>query len=103
MDKLHALQSQVETAMTAIGFESENRPYRPHVTIAKNYQGEQFDMERWTDRWDEEMGTLPEWTVESIVLYRTDLGTNIPQEESKQLAYIRTNRSEQAITWIGDC
>jgi L-ascorbate metabolism protein UlaG (beta-lactamase superfamily) len=30
-----------------------------------------------------------------------DLSTNIPQEESKQLAYIRTNRSEQAITWIG--
>jgi 2'-5' RNA ligase len=75
MDKLHALQSQVETAMTAIGFESENRPYRPHVTIAKNYLGEKFDMKRWTDRWDEEMGTLPEWTVESIVLYRTDLGS----------------------------
>jgi len=76
LDKLHELQACVEKAMTAIGFEAENRPYRPHVTIAKNFQGTPFDMERWTSRWSEEMGVLPEWTADSIVLYRTDLGSH---------------------------
>jgi len=75
LDKLHELQARVEKAMNVIGFEAENRPYRPHVTIAKNFQGTHFDLERWTSRWSEEMGSLPEWTADSIVLYRTDLGS----------------------------
>lgn len=32
---------------------------------------------------------------------KKDLSVEIPQEENKQLTFIQTNRSEQAITWIG--
>jgi len=75
LERLHELQAQVDQAMTAVGFEAENRPYRPHVTIAKNFQGTHFAMDRWTSRWSEVMGSQPAWTADSIVLYRTDLGS----------------------------
>ena len=39
-DKLFALQSRIEAALEILGFEKESRPYRPHITLARNYRGE---------------------------------------------------------------
>ena len=39
-DKLFVLQSRIEAALEKLGFEKESRPYRPHITLARNYRGE---------------------------------------------------------------
>lgn len=38
-DKLLALQGRIEAALETLGFERESRPYRPHITLARNYRG----------------------------------------------------------------
>lgn len=73
---LHALidlQKNTETALTALGFPSEDRKYRPHLTLARRYQGNTFD----TSALD--AAILPKeadltWLVDEIVLYESHLG-----------------------------
>ena len=36
--ELLALQSKVKAALEAAGFPCDERPYRPHVTLARNYR-----------------------------------------------------------------
>jgi 2'-5' RNA ligase len=67
---LQSLQQQIVKQLTPIGFSQENRPYRPHVTLARKYQGQvfpQLELERF--RWDR-----GDWEVNEIVLYETKLG-----------------------------
>jgi len=70
---LHSLQASVEASMHELGFAVEDRPYRPHVTIAKQYLGARFDQAQMAVAWEEEM-KIPVWEATSIVLYRTELG-----------------------------
>ena len=72
-DVLDRLQSAVEKAMVSIGFPPEDRPYRPHVTLARQYQGEAVPFREqaaeWGADWSGEV-----WTVRSVVLYRSEPG-----------------------------
>jgi len=72
MAALRALQQKVESLMSEEGFEKENRPYRPHVTLAKNFQEGHFSSTSMADDWEQEMNAMS-WDVTSIVLYRTEL------------------------------
>ena len=69
---LHSLQGKVESLMSEIGFEKENRPYRPHVTLAKHFEEGQFSGTTMDAHWKQEFRNMS-WGVSSIVLYRTDL------------------------------
>lgn len=69
---LHHLQANMEEAMENLGFSRENRPYRPHVTLAKHYSGSMFDRSTAATLWRKLV--LDSWEVGSIVLYRTELG-----------------------------
>lgn len=74
--ELSVFQKKIAEAMEPIGFAKENRPYRPHVTLAKNYKYEEFpfdELER-LHVWEEKDA---KWQVREIVLYETHLG-NIP-------------------------
>lgn len=66
---LHHLQKTVERGMEKAGFPEENRPYRPHITLAKHFQGEQLNMDAMVFSLDVSL-----WQVSSVVLYRTELG-----------------------------
>jgi 2'-5' RNA ligase len=70
---LHDLQEKVVRLLTPIGFPPEDRPYRPHVTVARKCLSSGFP-----PRPDQlvRLGSEVEtsWTVEEIVLYETRLG-----------------------------
>lgn len=69
---LTQLQHEVEKGMAEIGFHIENRSYRPHVTLAKNFKGIVFNSEQLATQGFRE-SNIPTWEVDSVVLYRTEL------------------------------
>lgn len=40
LQSLYDLQSEIGHACTELGYSLEDRPYRPHITIARKYKGE---------------------------------------------------------------
>jgi 2'-5' RNA ligase len=71
LDNLHLLQRRITTTLTPIGFPPENRPYRPHVTLARNYNGQHFSKRELEKEW---ALCGESWVVDGIVLYQTMLG-----------------------------
>jgi RNA 2',3'-cyclic 3'-phosphodiesterase len=74
LQKLSQLQSRVEKAMEALGFTAEQRPYKPHLTLARRYQGQagwKRELLEQNDRPEVQAGL---WTVSGMVLYRSRLG-----------------------------
>jgi 2'-5' RNA ligase len=73
LDHLHQLQKEVTTALSPIGFPPEDRPYCPHVTLARNYMRNDFLSHSTSG--ENPWGTMnSEWTVDQILLYETKLG-----------------------------
>ncbi|HET7626887.1 MAG TPA: RNA 2',3'-cyclic phosphodiesterase [Bacillales bacterium] len=73
-ERLHVLQKGVAEASKAAGYEPDRRPYRPHITLAKKWNGTET-----IDR-----NVLPNgfhsapWTVDAFILYRIDR-SNFPK------------------------
>ena len=70
--RLAALQKEVEISLEKIGFEPEDRPFRPHLTLGrvKSNRGKE-DLIRIVEGYrEEEIGTFQ---VEKIVLFKSDL------------------------------
>jgi 2'-5' RNA ligase len=74
LSPLHILQKRVDQATQRLGFVSENRPYTPHLTLAKNFSLHgAFD----SNKLDQAITYKPsrlEWGVKELVLYQTHLG-----------------------------
>lgn len=74
LNPLHILQKRVDQATQTLGFDMENRPYTPHLTLAKNFTLKAgFD----TNYLDKAVTYQPspfQWEVKDIVLYQTHLG-----------------------------
>ena len=69
---LTALQKELESSLEKIGFEPEDRPFRPHLTLGrvKSNRGKE-ELIRSVDKYrEEEIGTFQ---VEKIVLFKSDL------------------------------
>ncbi|MCS7462770.1 RNA 2',3'-cyclic phosphodiesterase [Paenibacillus doosanensis] len=71
LDALHSLQSRIEQSVMPLGFRPEDRPYRPHITIARKYADEspfppaaELDSE-WMRSGESS------WSCSQFVLYRT--------------------------------
>ncbi len=67
-----ALQKEVESSLETIGFEPEDRPFRPHLTLGrvKSSRGKE-ELIRIVEKYrEEEIGTFQ---VEKIVLFKSDL------------------------------
>ncbi|MEB3101640.1 RNA 2',3'-cyclic phosphodiesterase [Ferviditalea candida] len=78
LDKLDDLQGRAENALSQLGFPRENRPYRPHVTIARKYSGNEPlspDILQ-TIRLKNKDGQALQWHVPEIVLYQSHLDRN---------------------------
>lgn len=81
LSPLHALQQAVVSALAPLGFKAESRPYHPHITLARNYNGVRpFDQEL-PDRFAAPAapdGAPLGWTVDHIVLYSSNLNQPPP-------------------------
>ncbi|NIK80086.1 2'-5' RNA ligase [Paenibacillus castaneae] len=82
--QLNALQSAVTGATSLLGFEKEDRPYAPHITLARGYAGGSDDsMRSRVDKSDCDGDLLSsihtdvlsgmQWEVDSFVLMRTHM------------------------------
>jgi 2'-5' RNA ligase len=72
--ELAKLQAQVEDAVKPLGFAPEDRPYRPHITIARRYNGTApFSQDLLTEA-AAAMDPIPQqWSVDRFVLYKSHL------------------------------
>lgn len=81
VDRLRSLQKDVSKALASIGYEVENKSYKPHITLARRYNGSS----PWNGPRKSETALFSlageEWTCRSILLYRSHLGQS-PMYES---------------------
>ena len=69
---LVSFQKQIETQFEEIGFQSEDRPFHPHLTLGrmKSSRGKEELVGRMERHKEEEFGDLQ---VERVVLFKSDL------------------------------
>ena len=74
-DELKALHAEVWSLMETVGFEREQRPFRPHLTIARRSQG--------STAADVKSAHLPSlsWQVRDVVLFQTHFGRRPAYEQ----------------------
>jgi 2'-5' RNA ligase len=74
---LISLQKQIEAQLEKIGFQPEDRPFHPHLTLGrmKSSRGKDELVERMEKHKEEEFGDLP---VEKVVLFKSDLRPSGP-------------------------
>lgn len=71
-DRLRELHSRIVAATEPLGFRAEERAYKPHVTLARKYRGEQgFDSQYLDALTREESVLQASWKVDEWVLFAT--------------------------------
>ncbi|PYI57392.1 RNA 2',3'-cyclic phosphodiesterase [Paenibacillus flagellatus] len=88
LQALRDLQADVERQLAPLGYPTEDRPYSPHVTLARQYAGGA------PARKDAVRGLFPadaepplEWAADRIVLYRSHLGRTPMYEPVRTIAF----------------
>jgi 2'-5' RNA ligase len=71
---LYILQKSIDSSMELLGFIPENRPYSPHLTIAKNYTLKTMFETKYLEQAASHQPAPLDWQVHDIVLYQTHLG-----------------------------
>jgi 2'-5' RNA ligase len=80
--ELQSVRNKVYSACGEAGFQLETRPFRPHITIARKWVGDEPFQEDLLHIW-EELQTEPlAFEAKDIVLYQTHL-QNTPKYEAK--------------------
>ncbi|SCW52013.1 2'-5' RNA ligase [Paenibacillus tianmuensis] len=74
VEKLGQLQRRIEDAMTTLGFAAENRPYKPHLTLARKFTGPAGSHAAMPDVALPDEWQTP-WRVKETALYRSRLGS----------------------------
>jgi 2'-5' RNA ligase len=74
---LTSFQKQIETQLEKIGFQTENRPFHPHLTLGrmKSSRGKEEMVERMEKHREEEFG---DFQVERVILFKSDLKPSGP-------------------------
>ncbi|RCX20537.1 2'-5' RNA ligase [Fontibacillus phaseoli] len=78
LDKLQSLQRSVAEANRDLGFLPEDRPYNPHITLARKYKEER---KLGPEPLNANPPDFGEWAVDAIVVYRTRMGKTPMYEE----------------------
>ncbi|SFJ70867.1 RNA 2',3'-cyclic phosphodiesterase [Thermoflavimicrobium dichotomicum] len=68
LSQLQMLQQRVVQTLEPIGFRAEDRPYRPHITLARKCKDSAFSLPAFP------ANLKQTWIVDRIVLYETKLG-----------------------------
>ncbi len=80
---LEQLQKRVTESTRPLGFPTEDRPYRPHITIAKKYKGKaKFPQEMDLSEAGEGLFLSRPWMVREAVLFRTHMRRTPMYEEA---------------------
>lgn len=90
-DKLEHLQDQVESALTMMGFPRENRPYRPHLTIARKYAGKGPLLPDTLQKISLKDSQTFHWQVPEIILYQSLPDQNPMYEPIASFTLLQTN------------
>ena len=74
---LTSFQKQIETQLEKIGFQTENRPFHPHLTLGrmKSSRGKEEMVGRMEKHREEEFG---DFQVERVILFKSDLKPSGP-------------------------
>ncbi|MBP1968938.1 2'-5' RNA ligase [Virgibacillus natechei] len=83
------LQEYVEACTMKVGFNKENRPYRPHITLAKKWSGE--TVTTIPEALKERFSNKKQIEVEEVVLYQIHPGSTVKYE---MIARYRLKRGE---------
>ncbi|BCU80700.1 hypothetical protein JIR001_04830 [Polycladomyces abyssicola] len=92
---LNTLQQEVVQALTPLGFQREDRPFRPHITLARQYKRHDFDTKSVSEVITQTAEREMEWTVKDLVLYRTMWGRVPMYEPLVVLPFRRDDQGEE--------
>jgi RNA 2',3'-cyclic 3'-phosphodiesterase len=71
---LRALHSDVQKALSSIGYKAEERPYQPHITLAKRYNGNLPWSPSAVNPAYDGLDSGMDWICEGITLFKSSLG-----------------------------
>jgi RNA 2',3'-cyclic 3'-phosphodiesterase len=83
-NELEVVRKKVFTACTEAGFQLESRPFKPHITLARKWKGDQHFHKKLLDVW---VALQPEpllFNINEVVLYQTHLDKT-PKYEPKTI------------------
>jgi RNA 2',3'-cyclic 3'-phosphodiesterase len=83
-NKLEAVRKKVFTACTEAGFQLESRHFKPHITLARTWKGDQHFHEKLLDVWVELQPEPLLFNINEVVLYQTHLDKT-PKYEPKTI------------------
>ena len=82
--ELNQIRNQVFSACEKAGFQLESRPFKPHITLARKWAGEQPFRETLLDAWYSLQPIPIQFTATEVVLYETHM-ENTPKYEIKEV------------------
>ncbi|WP_209123922.1 RNA 2',3'-cyclic phosphodiesterase [Alkalihalobacillus sp. BA299] len=72
-ERLYDLQKKVANACADLGIEIENRPYRPHITLARRWKGnDHYSSTQASQSFTQEYRSS--WNVDKFHLYQSHIG-----------------------------
>jgi len=75
--KLESLYRDIENRLASIGIPRENRPFKPHITLARNKKN--FDTKPYIRLIDEHQGTfISESAIAGFQIFKSDLAPDGP-------------------------
>ena len=81
--QLHTIRNRVFSACEKSGFQLETRHFRPHITLARKWKGEQPFHNEMLQLWNEVQPTPLSFKVSEVVLYQTNLNQTPKYEALK--------------------
>jgi 2'-5' RNA ligase len=79
LDRLTALHAAIEMAVEPLGFAREQRPFVPHVTLARPRRDRRISGDARADAAAHQPPAGPRFAVEQFVLMRSELSSGPPR------------------------
>ncbi len=79
--QLYELQKEVHQVCSEVGFSLESRPYLPHITLARNWNGEEKFEREWLEKYNPFQIMPISFIANEVVLYKTNI-EKTPKYES---------------------
>ncbi len=87
--ELQDIRKKVFSACEAAGFQLETRPFRPHITLARKWSGEESFKQGLLNLWEELQPVPIPFQASDVVLYQTHLNQS-PKYGAKKIFTLLT-------------